>query len=793
MTASDVDNSRASDMAFSVQGMDCASCVSHVEKAACAVPGVRSANVNLARGRAVVTYDPQTARPDDVARAITNAGYPASPESSTMAPANIEEQRLEQQTHHARAWLRRAIAGIVLWLPVELLHWINYRHAEHAGWLNWLALVTSTISIAYVGRAFYSSAFKALRRRTTNMDTLISMGATVAYLYSLVAFFGFLAGAWATLPHLYFMESTGLLALISLGHYLEARSRQSAGSAIRQLLQLAPNLAQRLDDQDQPQVVPVSELHPGDRVLIRPGDRTPIDGVVVAGSSSVDESMLTGEPLPVTKKEGDDVFAGTQNLDGRLIVRAAKVGSQTALAQIVQLVERAQSAKPPIQNLADKISAVFVPTVLLIAMFTALIWFAIGYSHHWSQARTWATIANATCSVLIIACPCALGLALPAALMVGTGLGAKRGILIRDIDALQNASQITTVVLDKTGTITEGKPTVSRIAPEESIADDELLRLAASAEQYSEHPLARAIVAAARERNLRLSDPSTFTNDPGHGVSAMIDDRKLLVGSAFLLEKQAEMDVSSVTRRTTHGLEARVTSSVQRDTGSRLVPAAAESQVFIASQSNGTTKLLGSITLADPLKPDSKQAIAGLHAMNLKTVLLTGDNEQVARHIAQQVGIDDVRAQVKPDQKAAVIRDLQRQLDIDDVDASHSTLTRRQHPRIAMVGDGINDAPALAQADLGIALGSGSDIAKETGHIILVSGSLQGVPAAIKLSRATMRTIKQNLFFAFLYNVLAIPLAACGLLNPLIAAAAMALSDVTVIGNALLLRRTNID
>jgi len=809
------------DLALSVQGMDCASCVAHVEKAARSVPGVQSAAVNLARGRAVVTYDPSSARPEAITKAITESGYPAAPESSDGALVNVEEQRLQRQMRHARSWLYRAIAGMILWLPVEVLHWLNYRHAEHAEWLNWLALATSTLAIVYVGQAFYVSAFKALLRRTTNMDTLIAMGATVAYVYSLVAFVGHVQGVWQ-LPHLYFMESTGLLALISLGHYLEARSRQSAGSAIRQLLQLAPSIALKLPSSSlspspgtpgegrgegidsQPIEVPVSELHPGDRVLVRPGDRIPIDGVVLSGASTLDESMLTGESLPVAKKEDDEVFAGTQNLDGRLIIRAAKTGPQTALAQIVQLVERAQSTKPPIQNLADRISAVFVPTVLVIAVCTAAAWYAIGSSNNWSPALTWATIANATCSVLIIACPCALGLALPAALMVGTGLGAKRGILIRDIDALQNASQISVVVLDKTGTLTQGKPAVFQILPADSISENELLRLAASAEQYSEHPLAKSIVSAARARNLRLSDPSTFTNDPGHGVAATIDNQTLLVGSRSLVEKQSEISETSGALCRPHGLEARVTSSgaVSRDTGFQPVHGASESEVLIASQSNGTIKHLGTITLADPLKPDSKHAIATLHQMNLKTLLLTGDNDQTARHIAAQVGIDDIRAQVKPDQKAAVIRELQQELTTDDVDASQSTMTLRRHPRVAMVGDGINDAPALAQADLGIALGSGSDIAKETGHIILVSGSLSGVPAAIKLSRATMRTIKQNLFFAFLYNVLAIPIAAGvlypffgekGMLSPLIAAAAMALSDITVIGNALLLRRTKLD
>jgi heavy metal translocating P-type ATPase len=507
-----------------------------------------------------------------------------------------------------------------------------------------------------------------------------------------------------------------------------------------------------------PHEVPVATLEVGDRVLVRPGDRVPIDGVVTDGQSDVDESMLTGEPLPVSRTVGDSVIGGTVNQNGRLVVRATKVGRDTALAQIVNLVETAQSSKPPVQQLADRIAAIFVPVVLGIALLTGIGWYAWGAAHHWAAATTWGMIAKAVCSVLIIACPCALGLALPAALMVGTGVGARRGILMRDINALQHAERIDTVVFDKTGTITRGKPVVTDVIPADGMSREEVLRLAAGAEQYSEHPLAKAIVAKAREGKLSIPDPEGFTSEAGAGVTAQIGGSTILVGNRNWIESIGGLTGDLAKE---HGRDAHATG---------------RSLVHVARRDGSQIIWLGSISLSDELKPDSRAAIAELHVLKLKTILLTGDNRATAEAIAKEVGIDEVHAEVKPAGKAEVIRNLQSQ--------GH---------KVAMVGDGVNDAPALAQADLGVAIGSGSDIAKETGGIVLVSGSLHGVAAAIRLSRATMRTIRQNLFLAFLYNVLAIPLAAFGLLNPLIAAAAMALSDVTVIGNALLLRSVKLD
>ncbi len=796
MSTTETDIESLHETSIDIQGMNCASCVAHVEKAARNVPGVQDCQVNLARGNAQVKFNSEQTNPNLIASAITATGYTAKIEAATTPPAQVEDERLQRQQKHAHAWFMRAIAGLILWFPVELIHWIRHLTMPSMqmgiDWMVWLSFITSTVAILYVGYAFYRSAFKALLRGTSNMDTLIAMGASVAYLYSLIALIGALANAWP-LPDLYFMESTGLLALISLGHYLEARARQSAGSAIRQLLNLTPATATRIvpDSQkasifspspgtpgegrgegsaqssspadDNHETIPVADLHINDTILVRPGDRIPIDGVILDGQSSIDESMITGESLPISRTTNDPVIGGTQNIDGALRVRVSKIGSETALAQIVKLVEHAQSTKPAVQKLADRIAAIFVPSVLTIALITAVGWYLWGTAHHWDSPHTWAILAKSVCSVLIIACPCALGLAVPAALMVGTGMGAQRGILIRDIDALQTAEKIDTVVLDKTGTITQGKPVVSEIQPLAGLALEEVLRLAASTEQYSEHPLAKAIVSHARERGIPLLDPESFTNEPGAGVTATISGKTIRVGNATF---------------------------VSSDTGVPPVPNdSTTTQVYVSA--NGEP--IAILHISDQIKSDSIQAINQLHRMNLRTILLSGDNEHAARAIANQVGITDVRANVKPAGKADAIRKLQRQAAIDDQLASEATLTSRRNPKVAMVGDGINDAPALAQADLGIAIGSGSDIAKETGDIVLVGGSLRGIAVAIRLSRATMRTIRQNLFLAFIYNVLAIPLAAFGLLNPLIAAAAMALSDVTVIGNALLLRRARIE
>lgn len=763
--------------AFSVTGMDCASCVAHVEKAARGVAGVASCQVNLARGRAVVRFDPDRTSTKAIAQAITESGYDAAVEKMGSGAGNAEQQRLKRQMRHARSWRNRAIVGVALWLPIEAAHWLSPLYVKPLGWdmqrfhetILWLSILSSTIAMTYVGWGFYRGAWAAAKRLTTNMDTLISMASLVAYVYSGVALIGSMQGWWQR-PELYFMEASGLLALISLGHWIEARSRDTAGSAIRELLELAPPVALRLDEQDSAIEVPIEQLELNDVVLVRPGDRVPVDGVVVQGRSSVDESMITGEPLPVMREVGDQVIGGTVNVDGRLNVRVMRLGSESALAQIVQMVERAQAEKPPVQRLADRIAAVFVPVVLGIALVTAIGWYAWGMTHGWAAAHTWGMIARSVCSVLIIACPCALGLALPAAIMVGTGRGAKRGILIRDIGALQQAERISTVVLDKTGTITQGKPSVARVTGMDGQERETILKIAAAAERFSEHPLGKAILQSAQQYDIEVPFPDGFNNEPGYGLTAQLQGQNYVVGNEDLLKKYG-LAIPDVAMKAGETLVYVGQLQTNVAMGDETLDAQARAQV------GGQT--LGVIHITDQVKQDSAPALDRLRALGLRIVLLSGDNYQTAQQIGQQVGIDEVRAPVKPDGKVAAIESLQ------------GAGANRQH--VAMVGDGVNDAPALARADLGIAIGTGSDVAKETGDIVLVNGSLQGVASAIRLSRATMRIIRQNLFWAFIYNVLAIPLAAFGLLNPLIAAGAMALSDVTVIGNALRLRRTKID
>ena len=760
-----------------ISGMSCASCVSHVQKAARSQPGVQRCEVNLARGSASVGFDPKLTNPSLIAEAITRAGYPAQAKDGAADAAGAEAKRLERQSHEANAWFYRAMIGLVLWLPLEATHWamrlIHHVHdlPAQSTAMGWTAVALATISIVYVGSRFYASAFRAARMRTSNMDTLIALGASVAYGYSLIYFVAGLKH-WLSPPtenQLYFMEASGLLALIATGHWLEARARQSAGSAIRELMNLIPPIAYKLDDKNDWHEVPAAKLAVGDRVVARPGDRIPTDGQVEEGQSTVDEAMLTGESLPVSHTVGDPVIGGTVNKEGWLIIRVTKTGGQTALAQIVALVEKAQSSRPPVQKLADRVAGIFVPSVLLIALMTAIGWWIAANIQHWPAPMTWGHIANAVCSVLIIACPCALGLAVPTALMVGTGRGAGMGILIRDIDALQKAERIGTVVLDKTGTITRGRPVVSDVVSVNGMPQDQILALAAAAEQYSEHPLASALLTSARERGLKIPSPSGFRNEPGLGVIAKVDGKILLVGSNLLMQREKVAG--------SHGADVNVS----------------KSHVYVAQQSSGgRPQLIGRIEIGDEIKPDSAAAIAELHQLRLRTVLLTGDNHAVAREVANQVGIDDVHAEVKPEQKAQAIREFQFLAQKKTNTSNRKSQIANRKSAVAMVGDGINDAPALAQADLAIAIGGGSDIAKETGDIVLVSGSLLGVPAAIRLSRATMRTIRQNLFLAFVYNVIAIPIAAFGLLNPLVAAVAMALSDVTVIGNALLLRRVRL-
>ncbi|MEM1011079.1 MAG: heavy metal translocating P-type ATPase [Planctomycetota bacterium] len=752
-----------------VEGMHCASCVANVSRAAKRIDGLREITIDLANGRAQVDLD-DARRIDAVADAISDAGFPARPADDAATLVSQASDRHAQQERArlaAERWKWRAIIGLVLWVPAESLHWgtvlLTGGH-DHAGttWMTWVGVVAGTAVMLIAGRAFFASAWRAAKRRTTNMDTLIALGGGTAYGYSAVALVGHLLLGWP-LAELYFAESAALFTLISLGHWLEARARDKTGDAIRALLDLAPQTALRLPPDteaeasgpDRParkrlsltirapeaEEVPADTLRPGDRVLVKPAMTVPADGTVESGRGGVDESMLTGEPMPVAKAAGDTVVGGSVNREGSLVVRITAAGSETTLASIVKLVETAQASRPPVQKLADQISAIFVPVVLVIAALTATAWLVLGFASDKATPGVWGDAARATCSVLIIACPCALGLAVPAAIMVGTGRGARRGILLRDIDAIQNAAAVDTVVFDKTGTLTTGSPTVARVVATSDVDERELLRLAASAEQSSEHPLAAAVVANARDQQIELSEATDFTNHPGLGVEAIVEHRRITVGHASLIDAATPV----------------------ADASGTIAHIALDGQP------------VGYVELRDAPRNDAADVVRHLRDRGLNVQLLTGDRHEAAEAIARQLGIETIHADVRPDGKQAVIEKL-----------------KADGRRVAMVGDGVNDAPALAAAHVGIALAAGTDAAKQAGHVVLMSDRLTDVPAALLLSRRTMRVIKQNLFLAFIYNVTAIPIAAAGFLEPEIAAGAMALSDISVLGNALRLRRAKI-
>jgi len=616
------------------------------------------------------------------------------------------------------------------------------------GRIFWLLVGAATLWVlVYAGGHFFRGAWKAFLAHNANMDTLIALGTGAARLYSIliVAFPGMVP---SLARHAYFEAAAVIIALINLGQALEMRARGKTSEAIKRLIGLQPKTARVVRDGVE-RDIPISEVGLDETLRVRPGEKIPVDGVIIDGHSSVDESMLTGEPMPVEKKVGDEVVGGTLNKSGTFLFQAKRIGADTALARIIEMVRRAQSTKPAIGRLADKISAVFVPTVLILAVITFLVWHNVGPEPKFSYALV------ATMTVLIIACPCALGLATPISIMVGVGKAAEYGILIRNGEALQQAGKLTTIVLDKTGTVTEGHPAVTALVPAAGWDEDRLLALAASIEAGSEHPLAEAITVAAKTKGLKLSAAAGFEAIAGHGVSATIDGKRVLLGNARLMNK-FHIDPGSLSGR------------------AQELAARAQTPMFLAVDGVAA----GIVAVADPIKPDSRDAIARLHALGLKVVMITGDNRATADAVAREVGVDEVMAEVLPGEKADKVTALQQRGEI-----------------VGMVGDGINDAPALAQADVGYAIGTGTDVAIESADVTLMRGSLHGVADAIAISRATVRNIKQNLFGAFIYNVLGIPVAAgvlyplTGLmLNPMIAGAAMAMSSVTVVSNANRLR-----
>lgn len=722
-----------------IEGMHCASCISRVEKALTSVPGVAAAHANLATEQASVEFDPQRASIAQMAEAVAKAGYAAKQASnSASAGADLADRISRELT----AWRRRALVGLVLLAPLIALHF--WAHGSPGS--LWVQLALATIAQFYVGGPFLVGSAQRLRHGGANMDTLVALGTGAAYLAGVSSL------VWPLHDtSMYFMDGVMILAFISLGKYLEARSKGRASQAIRKLLDLAPAEATVIR-QNKDVRTPIAEVSVGETILVRPGEKVPLDAEVLTGQSAVDQAWLTGESLPVERGPGDEILAGTINGQGSLTARVTRPAGGTALAQVIELVRRAQESKTQIERLADRVVAWFVPLVLLIAAVTLIAW---GLA-----ANDWLTGLACMVSVLVVACPCALGLATPTAILVASGRGAEMGILIKEAHALEVAGQVTTVVLDKTGTITLGEPRVVEVLPMPRIGGDELLAVAAAAERLSQHPLAAAIVAEATARGLEIPTASDLQVLAGKGIEAVVAGQKIAVGNERLL---AAAGISAAP------IEA------------QLSQARARGQTPLVVARNG--QLLGVVVVADIVAPHSRQAVQQLLARGLHVWLLSGDHRTTAAAVAREVGITEVRAEVLPQEKQQVVQELQR-----------------SGQRVAMVGDGINDAPALAAADLGLAIGSGSDIAIEAADIVLVGNDLQAVPRTLELARATLRTIKQNLAWAFLYNVVLIPLAA-GALVPLLgirlpavaAAAAMALSSVSVVTNSLLLRARSLD
>jgi len=738
-----------------VTGMTCANCAANIERALNKkVPGVVQAAVNFATERVSVDYIPDVSSIDDIVSAIEKAGYGAIVPDDAMETEDAEQAARKAEI---KDQTRKFVTGLIFALPLFALSMMRDFNLigpwSHAPWVNWLFMILATPVQFYTGWDYYINGYKSLRNKSANMDVLVAMGSSIAYVYSILVLLLPTLG-----QHVYFETSAVIITLIKLGKMLESRTKGKTGGAIRKLIGLQPKTAIIVENGREIEI-PLTRVRVGNVVIVRPGERIPVDGIILEGESSVDESMLSGEPIPLDKHVNDFVVGGTINGEGLLKFEATRVGKETALAQIIKLVQEAQGSKAPIQAIADRVAAVFVPAVIVIALVTFGLW--------WSITGEFVPAMIRLVAVLVIACPCALGLATPTAIMAGTGKGAEKGVLFKKSEALETATKLNTIVLDKTGTITMGKPAVVDIISFDSDFEnnDQLLRLAGSVEKGSEHPLGKAIVNEARKRGIDLWDPENFKASRGFGVEAMVQGKQVKMGKPNWFHSTG-IDIEHA-KNNIGQLQAQ------------------GKTVMVLVREN---KLCGLVAVSDTLKPESKAAVEQLHAQHLKVVMLTGDNLQTAQAIASEVNIDEIFAEVRPEEKSFKIKALQG-----------------KGEKTGMVGDGINDAPALAQADVGMAIGTGTDVAIETGDVILSSGSLTGVSRAIRISHATMATIKQNLFFAFIYNIVLIPVAAGILapfdsvpvflrqLHPILAALAMAFSSISVVSNSLRLYHAKIE
>jgi P-type Cu+ transporter len=726
-----------------ITGMTCAACAARIEKGLNKLDGIANATVNLALETAIVEYYPSAVSVQDMMKKIENLGYKAE-QKQEHGKEFVDHREKEIQRQKQKFIISLIFSLPLLWSMAGHFSFTDFIYVPELFMNPWVQFAFATPVQFGIGKQFYVGAFKALKNKSANMDVLVALGTSAAYFYSLYQSI-LSIGSNVHMVELYYETSAILITLIILGKLFEARAKGRSSKAIQKLMGYQAKTATVLRNREE-KVIPIEEVEVGDIIYVKPGEKIPVDGEIIEGRSAIDESMLTGESVPVDKTVGDSVFGATINKYGFLKVKATKVGRDTALAQIIKVVEEAQGSKAPIQRLADKISGIFVPIVVSIALITFFIWYL------WIAPGEFAVALEKLIAVLVIACPCALGLATPTSIMAGSGRAAEYGILFKGGEHLEAAHKITTVVLDKTGTITNGKPVLTDVIVESDMGEEEFLRLVGSAEKPSEHPLAQAIVSGIKEKNISLIDPVEFKAIPGYGIKAVVNNQEILIGTRKLMNKN-KVDID------------RALMKMERleNSGKTAMLVAIDKQYA------------GIVAVADTIKETSKQAVQRLKEMGIEVMMVTGDNERTAKAIAEQVGIEHVEAEVLPEGKAEVVKKFQQ-----------------QGKKVAMVGDGINDAPALATADIGMAIGTGTDVAMEAADITLMRGDLNSIADAIFMSRKTIQNIKQNLFWAFAYNTLGIPIAAAGFLAPWLAGAAMAFSSVSVVLNALRLQRVKL-